>query len=39
MSKPHHHNGIPPLPPKKVLVIGGDAVQDLATDRQKALQS
>jgi hypothetical protein len=39
VSKRYHHNGIPKLPPKKILFIGGDAVQELATDRQKALQS
>jgi hypothetical protein len=38
-SKRHHHNGIPNLPPKKILFIGGDAVQELASDRQTALDS
>ena len=39
ISKKYHHNGIPALPPKKILFIGGDSVQELAADRQKALQS
>ena len=39
ISRRQHHNGVPALPPKKILFISGDSVQELANDRQKALQS